>query len=495
MAISGSSFQAPPRAGLQRSPAVANLRILDELNQIFAEESLQLLCDLANRFHQMRVTPDQVQQMVQMLTLPGDIRLPTRMEPVSQARLLQIVSNVTEFRCGTQQLVDLAKLCAVNGLHLCFFENDEYAFDLGNSLDNRNHNKTILYVGLPVNPEELCNNVTRNVAIMQDRELHIEQVKLIELLESPAKVNGYLVGHELSHATALAKCYPEVSMSSHNREIETFFNAICQQLTLESKELLQAHKALLERLLQDVLFQTGEEARNVLGLGMGEIFNRGNDPIVSEFDFLHEVQSAQLCMPMPYVPLERIRTEYPKVCMALLTLIFKLKEQSIADSSIKMDLNNPAMQSLKATLEESGVAKQNLTDTIQPQLASAGYEIGIGVRGDGNSGFYAILKALNPDQDYMYFIQGESVEQWANFPQWQAAAGLRHAIAGADPSLGHLREMVTTPLGTEDQQMGFDALPAVARHLNRPLVVINTTATDPNNVFAYYDQNGNQHGT
>jgi hypothetical protein len=502
MAISGlpppfpASEEVP---ALPRSPAVANLRLLDELSQILEREPIQLLCDLANRFHRMGVTPDQVQQIAQMLTLPDGIALPTHnnvhgiqvaYQTVSPARLLQILSHVTMFDCGVQQLLDLAELCNRNDLHLCFLESNEYAFDTSNSLDN--HNEKMLYIELPVNADELCSTMIRNVATMPGGVLHLEQAKLIELLRSLEKVDGYLIGHELSHATALAKCYPTISESNDNRAVETFFNAICQQLTDEAIALLCAHTQTLTLLLRETLFQTGEEARNVLGLGMGENFARGNDFIVSEFDFLQEVQSASLCMPMPYVSLERIRTDYPKVCMAFLTLIFKLKEQSIADSGVKIGLEDHAMQSLKATLEETKLAEQN-RETIQQQLNSAGYEIQP-VRGDGDCGFYAILQALNPTEDYRYFIQGESVEHRQHLPQWEAAKRPRKDIANmmGNPNLA---QMVTTPLGTEDQQMGFNALPAVARHLNRPLVVINTTPDADHHMFAYYDQNGTQYGT
>ncbi|MDR0755542.1 MAG: hypothetical protein LBE99_01335 [Puniceicoccales bacterium] len=81
-----------------------------------------------------------------------------------------------------------------------------------------------------------------------------------------------------------------------------------------------------------------------------------------------------------------------------------------------------------------------------------------------------------------------------HLPQWDAAAQLRQAIADGNPNLAHLAQMVTTPLGTEGQQMGFNDLPAVAQYLyqnhNRPLVVIDTTTADHDFMFTYYNQNG-----
>ncbi|MDR0392852.1 MAG: hypothetical protein LBH52_01305 [Puniceicoccales bacterium] len=424
-----------------------------------------------------------------MLTLPDGIEPPicsrTRQpyNTVSPARLLQILSHVTEFRCGVQQLVDLAQLCENKGLHLCFMlhPGNKYEFNSGESLNKRN--TKLLFVELPENADDPCNTIAINIATMPGGVLHIEQAKLIELLGSFEKVDGYLTGHELSHATALAKCYPDVS--TYYSEIKTFFEAICQQLTREAKDLLGAHEPLLIHLLREALFSKGEEARNVLGLGMGENFDRSNDFIVSEFDFLQEGTGGSYTR-MPYAPLDTIKTSYPKVCMAFLTLIFKLKEQSIASSEAKIALEDPAMQSLKATLGEVKAVEQNM-QTIQQQLAGVGYAICC-IQGDGNDGFYAILEALNPSgglmSPYRTVKQGNT--------QWQAAERLRQVIAD-DPGFDHLREMVTTPLGTEDQQMGFDALPAVARHLNRPLVVINTTPDAGHPMFTYYDQGGH-HG-
>jgi hypothetical protein len=141
--IQHSDLPASNQRPLQRSASNPNLRILDELNQIFAGESLQLLCELANRFDRMRVTPDQVQQIVQMLTLPGGIQPPICLtgrpyDTVSMARLLDIISHVAMFDCGVQQLIDLAALCARNDWHLCFLADDRY-HNISESLTSGDH--------------------------------------------------------------------------------------------------------------------------------------------------------------------------------------------------------------------------------------------------------------------------------------------------------------------------------------------------------------------
>jgi hypothetical protein len=183
---------------------------------------------------------------------------------------------------------------------------------------------------------------------------------------------------------------------------------------------------------------------------------------------------------MPYWS-ARISSNNQVVVNKLCILIFKLKKQQISPA---LQLQNDEIQAVALALKDYNMAEQNMPK-IQGQLIRAHYNTQP-IRGDGNCGFYAILQALNPDQAYDH-VQ-------PNDPQWQAAANLRQRIADGNPNLAHLAQMVTTLLGTEDQQMGFDALPAVAQHLNRPLVVINTTPDADHTMFAHYDQSGTRHG-
>jgi hypothetical protein len=502
MSISpSSSFQTPPpQVELPRSPAVANFQLLNEVSQIFGGESLQLVCELANRFHWMGVTQDQVQQIVQMLTLPNDVQLPQNRQSVSPERLLNILLNLTEFQYGVQQLIDLATLCKDKDWHLCFLQNGNYKFDV----DSLCIHSKMLYIELPEDFSEFCNTATTNVATIPNEKLHIEQVKLTDLLGSTEKVDGYLVGHELSHATALAICYSsfqDVQLGSSqyaNQTIDTFYDVIYKKLipdgqqlppdTQALKNLLNTYKVTLTNLLQEVLFKDGEEARNILGLGINESFDRGPSTIISEFDFLHEAMNNDRCTRIPYISLNEIKTFYPKLCMALLTLIFKIKEQSIVNSNVQINLNDPAMQNLVTALQEYDTAKQNMSNIIQQQLSDAGYRINH-VRGDGNDGFYAILEALTPSSN----PESSYFKVKPNSDQWQAAAQLRQMIAHLTQNT-HLTQMTATALGTEDQQMRFDDLPAVAQYLfqnhQRPLVVINATAAPSNPMFTYYGPNG-----
>lgn len=138
--------------------------------------------------------------------------------------------------------------------------------------------------------------------------------------------------------------------------------------------------------------------------------------------------------------------------------------------------------------EDFNQAENNMIK-IQEAITSENYFIQ-NVTGDGNCGFYAILQGLNPEQNY------ESVKQRSE--QWEAAARLRRTIAGATDN-ENLQDMTTNAFGTEVNHLGFDALPAVARHLaslkNTPrgLVVINSTPTEQYPMYSYYDEQGEQH--
>ncbi|MDR1255207.1 MAG: hypothetical protein LBJ78_04275 [Puniceicoccales bacterium] len=373
------------------------------------------LRNLADELNGYGLKPGQVQQIVKMLESQSGTAFPTHIinnanipySPISQHRLLDIILHVTMFEDGIQQLLNLAELCQCNGLHLCFLQHEKYCINASypQKIDNIDHK--MLYIMLPEDPETFCREASLNKATMVNGELQIERVKLMELLRSFDKVDGYLVGHELSHAIAFAICcnlVPEdlgnAARDTH-RKIKTFFNAICQQLTPEAAALLHEHTEILTSLLRGALFQDGDEARNVLGLEINESFDRGNEWIISEYDFLCELtdykHTHQLHIRMPYSP--NRPTSSPKICMALLALIFILKEQSLTDSNVKIDLPDPVMQKLKATLEEFATAKQN-AEMIRQQLNGSGYKVQF-ILGDGNDGFYAILDALTPSDGLM----------------------------------------------------------------------------------------------
>ena len=149
-----------------------------------------------------------------------------------------------------------------------------------------------------------------------------------------------------------------------------------------------------------------------------------------------------------------------------------------SDSEVAMNL----------IVEDFNQAEENMSN-VHNDIQNAGYRIQ-NVTGDGNCGFYAILQGLNLEERNYATVEQDNEE-------WKAAAELRKTIADATGN-EHLQEMTTTALGTEANQLGFDALPAVAQHLAnlknpRNLVVINSTPTEQYPMYSYYDAQGEQH--
>jgi hypothetical protein len=309
--------------------------------------------ELANRFHQMSVTPEQIESIVQMLTLPDGIQppiCPMTGRPyegiVSPGRLLDIISHVTMFECGVQQLVDLAELCHHNGLRLCFVQCSRYGFDPGNSL-NGNH---ILYVGLPEDRntiEGYCREAPINIITMKNGQLCIQQVRLLNWMQNNLeRTDGYLIGHELSHATAYAK---DPSSYGERRDIQPFLNFILQQSHLELTQLQQdSVRAILEGLFQD-----SEEARNALKL----------DPaIISEHDFLREqLGPDQQPFKIPQGISNKITWSSPELCATLLKLIFLLKHSG-SDITNAKDAFKKALQNDETAFPTVRAINRQLND-------------------------------------------------------------------------------------------------------------------------------------
>ncbi|MDR2396765.1 MAG: hypothetical protein LBD69_02855 [Puniceicoccales bacterium] len=400
MAISGSSsFSSIQHSdysmGSQRLP------IQDMLRQFFRGGAPQLVNELAWRLHGNAVIVQEVASMIQMLTLPEGIQLPkcreTSYEPVSQTRLLNILLHVTEFWCGVQQLVDLAALCARNSWHLCFLADDHY-HNISESLTFSDHHNydNMLYVCVPHTADNRrVQSQALNVAMLDQRgQLSIQRIRLLGLLGNDReKADGYCIGHELSHANANADWHASNPGRSNPHESEThFFNVIIQQIqSLFPNEDTSVIGDISQSFLQNII-RNQSEAMNLLKLGHDWNFNGS---IIGEFDFLCEVKG-NFCIRIPYA-LGEVENYPPKLITAFCTLIFKLKQQSITSQ----DLEN-----LKNALQEYNSIQHNFSG-IKHALEAANYEIAMVPQffneGSGgyyhttsNSGFHAILEALNP---------------------------------------------------------------------------------------------------
>lgn len=160
--------------------------------------------------------------------------------------------------------------------------------------------------------------------------------------------------------------------------------------------------------------------------------------------------------------------------------------ESLGDRERQAQIEQGDRVALEMIAADFAVAMDNLRKTIIPQIRTAGYTV-YPIRGDGNCGFYAILQALHPDQDYAHVRPGT--------PQWNDAATLRQRIVEINPALFALGEMVVGLQDRGGRWMRFDALPAVAHHLaityRRPLIAINTNPTETYPMFAIYRTDGN----
>jgi hypothetical protein len=386
--------------------------------------------ELATALNKYNLTPNQVKQIVDMLTLPDGIALPTRTvhgvktphEPVSQARLLDIVLHVTEFHCGAQQLVDLAQLCDNKNWHLCFLSDDRYHNESHSLTADPSYNySNMLYVYVPdVAANRQVQRQAINVAMLDPNgQLTIQRIKVIELLNNNyEKADGYLIGHELSHANANAAWYADHPNESNPLDsMSKFCDAIMQQIPPslygEYTSVINDNHATLTSLLSSIIGNLSE-AMNVLQLEHNGNF-KGS--IVGEFDFLCEAKD-QFCIRIPY-SLEHFGAYPPKLITAFCTLIFKLK-QFKQQSITLQDLEN-----LKNALQEYNSIKDNLSN-IWCILGRANYEISMVPQffneGSGgyyhttdHSGFHAILEALNPsDIAVSADVMGSRAQMTAN---------------------------------------------------------------------------------
>lgn len=156
-------------------------------------------------------------------------------------------------------------------------------------------------------------------------------------------------------------------------------------------------------------------------------------------------------------------------------------QESLEDQKRRAQEEELNSQKIAETMAEDLATTNRNLQTIMPQIERARYTIHP-IRGDGNCGFYAILQALYPDQNYTQVIPDTQ--------QWNDAAALRRTIVEINPALFALGEMVVGLRDTGGRWMGFDALPVVAQYLKithrRHLIVINTNPIQGYPMFANY---------
>ena len=124
------------------------------------------------------------------------------------------------------------------------------------------------------------------------------------------------------------------------------------------------------------------------------------------------------------------------------------------------------MERIAADIERS----ENNLRIIGPQIEDANYHIQ-DVRGDGNCGFYAILKCLHPDKNYEDVTHGDE--------NWNSAENLRRKIFSTNPNLSQMVIDRSDPLqNNRFLPLDLGVLSAITRAQGRPIIVINSTCVD-----------------
>ncbi|MDR2396609.1 MAG: hypothetical protein LBD69_02005 [Puniceicoccales bacterium] len=157
---------------------------------------------------------------------------------VDGQRLGNILSGVTKFDCGKQQLLDFAQSCKTNNLTLSFVTpnetspevSDYYALQSSKLLEQNR----VIYVSVnPQPPTEDERYIGKlNLAT---RKILIEKLQIHSLISQESisvTLEGYKVGHELSHATAWIKHFEKMKqtwntfIAENQSTIGTIFDSI-----------------------------------------------------------------------------------------------------------------------------------------------------------------------------------------------------------------------------------------------------------------------------
>jgi hypothetical protein len=139
--------------------------------------------------------------------------------PVDGQRLGNILCGVSAFDCGKQQLLDFSQSCMTNELRLSFVTpnaelastlssegvNDHYALQSSKLLAQ----DRVIYISVNPSPPETDERYIGKLNLTT-RKIFIEKLKTHELISPPKTVEGYKVGHELSHATAWIKHFEKM---------------------------------------------------------------------------------------------------------------------------------------------------------------------------------------------------------------------------------------------------------------------------------------------
>ena len=152
--------------------------------------------------------------------------------------------------------------------------------------------------------------------------------------------------------------------------------------------------------------------------------------------------------------------------------VIQLQQKDSAQTQVQIQMSEQAV--LEMQQKDLNASEANLQN-IKANLPN-GYAIQ-DVKADGNCGFYAILQGLNSKNHYENVLP--------NSEEWNAVRDLRQQISKY-PGLDKLEGMCTSLTDSDHQQLGADALPAVAQHYQRPVVMIDSVS----NTMTVYKSDG-----
>ena len=215
---------------------------------------------------------------------------------VNGVRLGKILVETAKYDCGKKQLIQLTDELKTENIKLKIIQPrtsqagiDEYAFKSTYSLMNQQN--PVIYIS--VQPEQpilgkRCIGTYRN----ETQELDIELWSENELFQDHEDaLEGYKFGHEVSHAIAFVKFYKKIRNSLGKDTIYSRWSGDHQGWG-SSK-----NKNIFNDEIRNTcwnLFETPEEYRNLLGLGIDKTFGNTDENIIGEFDYLNEVMEKHL---------------------------------------------------------------------------------------------------------------------------------------------------------------------------------------------------------
>jgi hypothetical protein len=170
---------------------------------------------------------------------------------VSAERVSNVINGLKAFKSGESLFREIESECAQQGLKLAFVHGgDQRVLDTDRWAFCGEKSPGVLYISLSEAKREIY---TVNTAHLNGEEVRFERKTIYDKdfagqipendcrLESPKTVEGYLMGHELSHARKYLELRPQIKeawesfIESNKEEIESLFSTIKEIVNLKNR--------------------------------------------------------------------------------------------------------------------------------------------------------------------------------------------------------------------------------------------------------------------